>query len=85
MFRKLVICVCFTLSVVGCAAQQHMTCCKDPDCAVVTQAADAPAAAPKAEHPVLDECKHIVRIVTAPIWVPILIVIWLRVGVPMGC
>jgi hypothetical protein len=83
MNRKLVVVVCVALTLAGCAAQQPHLTCKAPDVAPDAQRADAPAApatGPGPEHPIRDKCRKIACMVTAPIWVPVVIFALARSG-----
>jgi hypothetical protein len=84
MNRKLVVFVCLSLSLAGCAAQQEHVTCKAPDSQIAAQSADPPAVTHEPEHPILEKCKKIARTVTAPIWAPILIFAVARSG-GFGC
>jgi hypothetical protein len=73
--------VCFTLSLVGCAAQRPHAAnllVEMPANSDGRAAATPTAAAGEGEYPIWDSCKKTVRgaalAVTAPIWIPVAIV-----------
>jgi hypothetical protein len=79
---KLVVCVGFTLSVVGCAAEHEHIVRMSPDAAgcpaAAAQTADlaqGAGATGDTEHPIRDKCREVVRktgaIIAAPIVLPI--------------
>jgi len=72
-----IVCVCFILSLVGCAAQRPHTVSKPAEAPGSEEPAPAATARPEREHPIRDKCRtaaeKVAIVVTAPIWVPVLV------------